>query len=188
MPLSFAVILGGVVTAIGTSTNLVVSGLLEAHGLEPIGLFEIGKLGLPVAAVGLALIVWLAPILLPDRRGPRREFAEDLREFAVSMLVAPQGPLDGKPLEAGGLRHLRGVFLVAIEREGERIAPVAPTSVLHGGDRLTFVGRADLIVDLQRARGLASAERQHIEGLDSADHTFFEAVVGQTSPLVGSTL
>jgi di/tricarboxylate transporter len=188
MPLSFAVILGGVLTAIGTSTNLVVSGLLEAHGLEPIGLFEIGKLGLPVAACGLILIVWLAPILLPDRRGPRREFAEDLREFAVSMLVVRHGPLDGKAVEAGGLRHLRGVFLVAIERGGEHIAPVAPTSVLHGGDRLTFVGQADLVVDLQRTRGLASAEQQHLEGLDSADHTFFEAVVGRTSPLVGSTM
>jgi len=188
MPLSFAVILGGVVTAIGTSTNLVVSGLLEAYGLEPFGLFEIGKLGLPVAAGGLALIVWFAPILLPERRGIRRELAEDIREFAVNMLVVPQGPLDGKPVEAGGLRHLSGVFLVAIEREGEHIAPVAPTSILHGGDRLTFVGRADLIVDLQRARGLASAERQHLEGLGSADYTFFEAVVGQTSPLVGSTL
>jgi di/tricarboxylate transporter len=188
MPLSFAVILGGVVTTIGTSTNLVVSGLLEAHGLEPFGLFEIGKLGLPVAAGGLALIVWLAPILLPERRGIRRELAEDIREFAVNMLVVPQGPLDGKPVEAGGLRHLSGVFLVAIERQGEHIAPVAPTAILHGGDRLTFAGRADLIVDLQRTRGLASAERQHLEGLDSADYTFFEAVVGQTSPLVGSTL
>jgi di/tricarboxylate transporter len=80
------------------------------------------------------------------------------------------------------------VFLVAIERDGERIAPVAPTSTLHGGDRLTFVGRADLVVDLQKTRGLASAEHQHLAGLDSPEHTFFEAVVGQTSPLVGDTL
>ncbi|HXV36785.1 MAG TPA: SLC13 family permease [Myxococcota bacterium] len=188
MPLSFAVILGGVVTAIGTSTNLVISGLLEANGFAPMGLFEISRLGLPVAAVGIAMIVWLAPSVLPARRGARREFTEDLREFAVSMLVVPQGPLDGKPVEAGGLRHLTGVFLVAIEREGERIAPVAPTSTLHGGDRLTFVGRADLVVDLQKTRGLASAEHQHLAGLDSAEHTFFEAVVGQNSPLVGDTL
>jgi di/tricarboxylate transporter len=188
MPLSFAAILGGVVTTIGTSTNLVISGLLEASGEAPLGMFEISRVGLPVAFVGLVALVLLAPVLIPERRPARRELDEDFREFVVNMLVQPGGPMDGRSVADAGLRHLQGVFLVEIERGGDLIAPVTPTTALHGGDRLTFVGKADLIVDLQAMRGLALAERAHTGGLDSARHTFFEAVVGATSPLVGRTL
>lgn len=188
MPLSFAAILGGVITVIGTSTNIVVSGLLEASGQEPLGLFEISKVGLPVAVLGVGLLLFLAPVVLPERRAARRELTEDVREFVVNMDVVPSGPLDGQAVEAGGLRHLQGVYLAEIERGSELIAPVTPTTVLRGGDRLTFVGRSDLVLDLQSARGLVSSERQHLVGLESSEHTFFEAVVGATSSLVGNTL
>ena len=187
MPLSFAAILGGVVTAIGTSTNLVISGLLEASGELPLGMFEISSVGLPVALIGLILIVLLAPALIPERRGVGAELDEEFREFVLNMLVTPGGPLDGKTVEEGGLRHLQGVFLVEVDRGGE-IIPVTPSTVLHGDDRLVFVGKADLVVDLQGMRGLVSTEHQHTGGLDSARHTFFEAVVGKVSPLVGRTL
>jgi di/tricarboxylate transporter len=188
MPLSFAAILGGVVTTIGTSTNLVVSGLLEASGGEPLGMFEITAVGLPVAVVGLAAVVLFAPVLLPDRRGARKDLDEGFREFVVHMLVKASGPLDRKTVEEAGLRHLQGVFLVEIERGSELIAPVTPQTRLHGDDRLTFVGKADLIVDLQNMRGLVFAGHEHTGGLDSVRHTFFEAVVGEVSPLVGKTL
>ena len=187
MPLSFAAILGGVATAIGTSTNLVISGLLEASGEPPLGMFEISAVGLPVALVGLALIVLLAPALIPERRSVGAKLDEEFREFVLNMLVTPGGPLDGKTVEEGGLRHLQGVFLVEVDRRGE-IIPVTPSTVLHGEDRLVFVGKADLVVDLQGMRGLVSTEHQHTGGLDTARHTFFEAVVGKVSPLVGRTL
>jgi di/tricarboxylate transporter len=188
MPLSFAAILGGVVTTIGTSTNLVVSGLLEASGEPPLGMFEISAVGIPVAVVGLVALVLFAPLLIPERRPARRELDEEFREFVVNMLVQAGGPMDGRSVADAGLRHLQGVFLVEIERGGDLIAPVNPTTVLHGGDRLTFVGKADLIVDLQAMRGLALAEHAHTGGLDTARHTFFEAVVGEVSPFVGHTL
>ena len=129
-----------------------------------------------------------SPILVPERRPARRELDEEFREFVVNMLVQPRGPVDGRTVAEAGLRHLQGVFLVEIERDGDLIAPVPPTTVLHGDDRLTFVGKADLVVDLQATRGLALAERDHTGGLDTARHTFFEAVVGEVSPLVGRTL
>ncbi len=188
MPLSFAAILGGTATVIGTSTNLVVSGLLEAAGQPPIGMFEITKVGLPVAAVGLLFVVLLAPWILPERRPARRGLDENVREFVVQMVVEPGGALDGKAVEAGGLRHLQGVYLAEIERDGEVIAPVAPTTVLRGNDRLTFVGQADLVVDLQGTRGIRSSEEAHFAGFDTARQTFFEAVVGAASPLTGKTL
>lgn len=188
MPLSFGVILGGLVTTIGTSTNLVISGLLEKSGHPPLALFEMSPVGLPVAVMGCALIVLLAPIVLPERRAPRAVLEEDIREFAVNMVVTLGGVLDGLRVEEGGLRHLQGVYLVQVERGGQVIAPVEPTTILVGGDRLTFVGRADNVVDIQGLRGLESEERTHVAAFDSERHTFFEAVIGAASPLVNKTL
>ncbi|HXG44602.1 MAG TPA: SLC13 family permease, partial [Gemmatimonadales bacterium] len=176
MPLSYAVILGGVVTLIGTSTNLVVSGLLDAKTGRPMGLFEITPFGLPVALVGVTVLILTAQRLLPERRPARRDLGENLREFTVSMEVVAGGPLDGRTVEEAGLRNLQGVFLAELERQGEQVAPVASTTVLRGGDRLLFVGRVDTIVDLQAIRGLVSSEERHLAAFGSAGHTFFEAV------------
>jgi len=77
---------------------------------------------------------------------------------------------------------------VEIVRGGDVIAPVAPDAILRGGDLLTFVGRVDVIVDLQGMRGLTSSEQKHLEPFDTTRHTFFEAVLGEASPLVGRTL
>jgi di/tricarboxylate transporter len=188
MPLSFATILGGVITVMGTSTNLVVSGLLVANGMEPLGIFELTWVGLPLAILGVGTIVLVAPLLLPARRAAREDLSEDVRQFVVDMEVAAGGPLDGRSVEAGGLRHLQGVFLVQIDRGGELIAPVGPQAVLRGGDHLRFVGKADLVVDLQRTRGLVTAEHAELPEFDPRRATFFEAVIGPASPLVGKTL
>ena len=188
MPLSYAVILGGVVTLIGTSTNLVVSGLLDAKTGTPMGMFEITPIGLPVAVAGLAVMILTARRLLPERRPARRDVEQSLREFSMGMVVVPGGPLDGRTVEDAGLRSLQGVFLAEIERGEELIAPVASTTPLRGGDRLCFVGRVDQVVDLHAIRGLVSTEERHFVGVDSARHTLFEAVIGVTSPLLGKTL
>ena len=187
MPLSFGVILGGVVTTIGTSTNLVVSGLLENAGQAPFGLFEITHVGLPMALVGIVLVAFTAPLLLPDRSTPRRDLRSAERDFVVRMVVDPAGPIAGKTVEAAGLRNLEGVFLVEIERAGDPIAPVAPTTALHGGDHLLFVGQARLILDLRNRPGLVSAETPHLEELETPEHRFFEAVIGANSPMLGKT-
>ena len=188
MPLSFAAILGGLVTLIGTSTNLVVSGLLTSIGEAPLEMFELTPVGLPIAVVGVGLVLVLAPRVLPDRSPARDDLSEGFREFVVTMAVVDGGPLDGRSVGDGRLRNLKGVFLVEIERQGEVIAPVAPQTVLSGGDLLTFVGRVDEVVDLQTTRGLRSSEQQHLEKFDTARQTFFEVVLGPASPLVGRTL
>ena len=188
MPLSFAVVLGGVVTTIGTSTNLVVSGLLQKAGAEPLGLFEITPVGLPVALIGLLTLIITVPWLQPDRTPARQQVTDGVREFAVTMRVVEGGPLDGLGVEDAGLRNLQGVFLAELERTGEMIAPVAPTQVLRGGDVLNFVGRADVVVDLQSRKGLVSTEVRQMAHFDSARHCFYQAVVGANSPLVGETL
>jgi di/tricarboxylate transporter len=187
MPLSFAVILGGVVTTIGTSTNLVVSGLLEASGQSPLGLFEISHVGLPIAVVGVLVVALTAPRVLADRESPRRRLAAAERDFVVRMVVEPAGGLAGKSVEEARLRHLEGVFLVEIERDGDPIAPVAPTTTLREGDHLLFVGQARLVADLRNIPGLRSAEDPHLQELDTPAHRLAEAVIGTGSPLLGRT-
>jgi di/tricarboxylate transporter len=189
LPVSFATILGGVITLIGTSTNLVVSGLLESHGQEPLGFFEIGKIGLPVAVAGIALLVLLTPLLLPVRRAPSESVEADAREFTVEMIVAGDGPTAGKSVSEAGLRNLQGVYLVEIERDGRTIAPVGPDEVLVEGDRLTFAGNVDRVLDLQAVPGLVSAEEPHFDVVGSTlRRRLFEAVVASASALDGSTL
>ncbi|MGW8265964.1 MAG: SLC13 family permease [Longimicrobiales bacterium] len=185
MPLSFAAILGGMVTVIGTSTTIVVSGLLVSEGLPALGMFEIARIGLPLAVTGIVFVFVLAPILLPDRRGSLREFEEEFREYTVNMVVTPGGPLEGKTVEEAGLRHLEGVFLVEVRRAGEIIAPASPQTHLRGGDLLTFAGRSDTVMDLRSTRGLSSDEEEHALEFNEAGHTYFEVVVGADSPLNG---
>jgi di/tricarboxylate transporter len=188
IPLSFATILGGMITVMGTSTNLVVSGLMVQSGQTPLGFFEITKLGLPVAIAGLLLLVAVAPRLLPDRRTASQQFEENIREFVVNMRLSPDGPMAGATVEAAGLRSLQGVFLAEIVRQGQTIAPAAPTTQLEGGDQLVFVGRADVIRDLHAMQGLTALEEHHAKGFNGREHTFFEAVISSASPLAGSTL
>lgn len=188
MPLSFAALLGGVMTVIGTSTNIVVSGLMTESGLGGLGFFELAAVGLPIALLGTVLLVGLAPILLPERRSVRQGIDEEARQFVIEMMVDRGGPLDGRPVEAAGLRHLSSVFLATIEREGYLIAPVGPEERMRGGDRLRFVGKVKDVVDLAGIRGLTPEPTDHLVDLDTAAARYFEAVIGAESPLVGNTL
>lgn len=187
IPVSYAAVLGGVTTTIGTSTNLTVSGLLTAAGMEPLSLLELTPVGVPIAIGGCLAIVFLAGRLLPDRTRTDGEGRGE-REFAFSMRVRPGAVADGRSVEEAGLRHLKGVFLVEIDRGGRVIAPVGPEEVLVGGDVLTFVGRVDHVVDLQRTPGLQSTENRQIDQLGGGSHRFYEVVVANSLNLVGRTL
>ena len=186
MPLSFAAILGGMLTLIGTSTNLVASDLVEATGQEPFGLLEPARLGLPVVLIGMVVVVLLGPRLLPERGKVDNSTVE--RPFTISLSVIDGGELDGHSVASGGLRQLGAVFLVAVERRGELTAPVSPEHMLRGGDVLTFAGQVDHVVELEKVPGLDLAAGDQILKLDGGEHAWFEAVIGAGSPLVGQTL
>ncbi|MBW3591336.1 MAG: SLC13 family permease [Actinobacteria bacterium] len=188
MPLSFAAILGGVMTTIGTSTNLVVSGLLQEAGMPPLGIFEISGVGVPIALAGLLVLVALYPVLMAERHSAHDQFTADAREFTVEMIVDRGGALAGKSVTQAGLRNLQGVYLVEIERDDSAIAPVSPDEQLAGGDRLIFAGNVSKILDLARMRGLTPAEERHFAIDGNGSSRFFEVVVGADSALIGSTL
>jgi di/tricarboxylate transporter len=189
IPLSYAAILGGTCTVIGTSTNLVVHGMvLSATDLGPMGFFEIGLLGLPSALLGVAVVLLGSHWLLPERKPPLR-LQDDPREYAIEMLVEPDSPLVGRSVEQAGLRHLPGAFLVEIERAGKLLPAVSSAEVLRAEDRLVFIGVVDSVVDILRLRGLIPAPDQ-VYKLDEprAERRLVEVVVSDSSPVVGRTI
>lgn len=193
LPLSYAAILGGLCTLIGTSTNVVVNGLILEHNrtagavpITPFSMFTITPIGLPVALAGVAYILAAGRRLLPARLTPLED-EDDRRHYTVAMRVDTAAPIAGRTLEAAGLRNLSGLFLAHIEREQNVEHAVGPDEVLREGDVLVFVGVLDSIVDLQQIRGLSPLSWEAGWGTRQ-DHRLIEAVVSPSSPLVGLTI
>ncbi len=189
IPLSYASILGGTLTLIGTSTNLVVDGqyrmLTGAEGFE---LFDVTPVGLVFAGIGFLFVLLTANWLLPVRMSASEQFA-DRRAFTFEVAVASDSALVGRSIEEAGLRNLGRTFLAEIERRGSIITAVAPTERLQAGDRLVFVGETDAIVDLLRRDGLVPSESSEpVIEQDVAERRLIEAVVSQECEAVGRTL
>jgi di/tricarboxylate transporter len=193
IPLSYAAVLGGVCTLIGTSTNLVVQAqLVAARQLDPtvpiMGMFTMTPVGLPVALAGVAFILLTSRWLLPERKAFLADVA-DPKQYTIELMVEPGSPIAGQTIERAGLRRLPGAFLSAIEREGETLVAVGPDQILHANDRLVFVGVVDSIVDLQRIRGLVPATDEVFKITTSRlEHLLIETVVSGTSHLVGRSI
>lgn len=193
LPLSYAAIFGGICTLIGTSTNLVVNGMVQKHfSAGPLagglGMFEITKLGLPCAVIGFIYMLFVGRRFLPaGRRGD--EVFRNPREYTLEMLVRDSSPLIGKSIEQAGLRHLRGAYVAEIIRADDVLSAVSPEEVLRTGDRLVFVGNVTTINEILQRRGLDPATDQ-IFRLDAPRHErcLVEAVVSDTCPLVGKTI
>jgi di/tricarboxylate transporter len=215
MPMNTVVVLGGICTLIGTSTNVIVAGLVEdrvTRGIDkpwgvfdltwlglpaawarweftgPLGMFDITWLGIPLFIIGIVYGVTASRFLLKDRRPPMSR-SDDPRQYSLEMLVEPGSNLVGRTIEAAGLRHLDGLFLMEIDRAGHVIAAVSPTERLEAGDRLVFVGVIDSVVELQKVRGLRPATDQVFKLDDPrSERQLVEAVVSRTCPLIGRTI
>ncbi|MFQ5515834.1 MAG: SLC13 family permease [Myxococcota bacterium] len=190
MPLSYASMLGGACTLIGTSTMLVVNGLLisEVGPERGMGMFDISRVSVPCAVAGVAYLLIFGRWLLPDRR-PVISPQDDAREYVVEMIVEPGSPLAGKTIEEAGLRHLPGLYLMEIDRDEQVLPAVSSNVVLRERDRLVFAGIVESVVDLRKIRGLAPATNQVFK-LDATrtNRSLVEAVVSEACPVVGMTI
>ncbi|HMP78726.1 MAG TPA: SLC13 family permease [Pirellulaceae bacterium] len=190
IPLSFLTIFGGTCTLIGTSTNLVVNGLILDNNLPGLHLFEIAWVGVPYALIGVAYLFLMGPRLLPDRRELLEQLGESRREYITEMRVEPGCVLGGKTVEESSLRGLQGLFLIEIDRQGEVVAPVRPDHTIQHGDRLVFAGVVSSMVELERIPGLVpiADPNYEVQPQVQSGRRLWEAVVSETSPLVGKTL
>ena len=180
IPLSYVAILGGTLTLVGTSTHLILNGLMVQADQKPLQLFDFLYVGGFLLFSGLMVIVFLAPRLMPEQsqqndQGPA---------YFVEAKVEPESPLIGKTVDEAGLRHLQAVFLVELVRNGQILAPVGPGEVVQANDRLLFSGEVDSAVQLKTMPGLS------LPGLVKhlTTDNLAEVVVSHNSMLVGQTL
>lgn len=187
IPLSYATILGGLVTMVGTSTNILVDGVARAQGLAPFSMFEITVPALIMALAGCAFMLAFARRLLPVRETLTQQFTgSGDRLFMTELFVPEDSRLLGKTLKEARLSNGTIQVLTLFRGEQEMAAP-DPETRLEAGDRLVVHSRSSAMMDLRSTDlvGLQAAASQHdLETLRRRDVVMVEAIVGQTSRYV----
>ena len=178
LPISYAALLGGTLTLIGTSTNLIVSSFLEDVTGEGIAFFAFLPVALPAAIAGLVAMLLMHKVLPRSDQG-----GLPFNEFLIEMVVGDDSRLIGKSVAENGLRDLGELFLVELVREGRLLTPVSPGELLEAGDRLIFSGDVSKVGILERFHGLRSfAIDQGLLGTNLTEVVLLPgaAVIGQT--------
>ncbi|MGE6606472.1 SLC13 family permease [Halomonas sp. NPDC076908] len=181
IPLSYASVLGGITTLVGTSTNLVVNSFnLSASGSE-LGMFQFSLVGVPVALITLCILLWRANAL------PHHHLEDNNEKLSYFLAadVEADSPMIGKSIEENGLRSLNGLYLLEIERQGRLISPVAPDERLQAADTLVFTGEVSKVQALQRFPGLNLFGHQAGNLLAT---NLVEVVISHESELASKTL
>lgn len=190
IPVSYAAILGGMCTLIGTSTNLIVHGLMIENGYSGFGFFELSLIGLPILFVGMIYLLVFGYKLLPETKTLREEISKSSRDYVVELKVKDDYKYIGFSIEDAGLRHLKGLYLFQIERNNTTINPASPKEIIQLGDRLFFTGLPQTILELQKTTGLEIIEdsRFDLKNYDSDKLKSFEVVVSPSSPLINQKI
>jgi di/tricarboxylate transporter len=186
IPLSYAAILGGCMTLVGTSTNLIVNGMAIEAGLEGLNIFDFIYVGAPMLFVGFLYLLFFGKKLLPDTKDMVEDFVQSSREYLIEAKVNSDSPLINKSIMEAKLRHLKGLFLVEIVRGDKLITPVSPYEVLQAGDGLIFTGVTSAISDLEKpAMGLSLPKPT---GARDTGMNIIELVISHNSRLIGSKI
>lgn len=191
IPLSYAAILGGTVTLIGTSTNLIVNGMIENNTIIPdlrsLEMFDFIYVGIPMVLIGFLYLLFFGNKILPDKSTITETFRSDTREYIVEAKVRANSHLIGKTISEAGLRDLKGLYLVEILRRSFRISAVAPDVILDRGDVLVFAGETSRIAELINATsGLVLPE---VGMLTKKRRTeIIEIVISQNSSLINKSV
>lgn len=188
IPLSYMAILGGTMTLIGTSTNLVIDGLLQAEKGVSLRMFDIAAVGFPLTVVGSIFLTLCGNRLLPNREDAVEQM-QTAREYAVEFRVLANGPLVGKSVAAAGLRSLVHGFLTRVERDEYLVVEVTPELILDPNDVLIFVGAPQCASELREIRGLEpSAGDVNKLGIRHSQRRLVEAVIGPDFTGIGQTV
>jgi di/tricarboxylate transporter len=187
MPLSFAAVAGGTITLIGTSTNLVLNGLMIENNIEGFKFWDFLIPGLTVTGAVLLTTIILAPIVLKRPEETTSSDQPSNRQYTTELKVIPGGTMDGKTVKSAGLRNLNDLFLAEIYRNGEFISPVTPKMTLQANDTLFFTGALDQVNELLDLfpKGLKTVEEKFEV---NARHDLLEVIVPNNSDLIGRPL
>ncbi|KNE21218.1 SLC13 family permease [Virgibacillus pantothenticus] len=186
IPLSYATILGGTITLMGTSTNLVVHGMLMDYGYDGFSIFQLAVIGIPITVAGLIYLLVIGRHLLPDQKGLQQQVRESSKEYIAELMVEDSFSGVNRTVKEAGLRELKGLYLLEIIRDKERVFPVRSTTRIQAGDRLIFTGLITALAGLQATKGLtvSMGKSVDVDDLQKANSTIVEAVVSHQSSLL----
>lgn len=178
IPLSYAAILGGTLTLIGTSTNLIINSFVEDAGLPSLNFFTPTLIGLAVLVGGVLILIPLSYFLPSYDDG-----SQDELPYFLEARVEPGSPLVGRSVSENNLRALRKLFLAEVIRDGKTTASIDPDFVLQARDRLLFCGDVESVATLQEIQGLTLFGQHHLNG-----QNFVEVVVSSSASVCNKTL
>ncbi|MDF1741019.1 MAG: SLC13 family permease [Verrucomicrobiales bacterium] len=191
IPMSYAAIVGGTCTIIGTSTNLIASDIAMKYGLEPFGMFEVSKLGLLFVAAAIVYIILGGWRLIPDRETLSTLFdGEASQEFLTQVYVNSSSPLVGKAFPETPLAKNRGLRVIEIVRRGRPVPIPLDKLIFEAKDQILMKTRASGVVELSETSGLDLQPESEL-GLDlmqTESAVLMEGIVGPESRLVGKSL
>jgi di/tricarboxylate transporter len=187
IPLSYAAVLGGCCTLVGTSTNLLVTGILQSRGLPPLRMFELAWVGLPMLAVG-AVFIGVFGRFLPKRQPANTTLAEeDRREYITEVFVQPGAAIIGRSTTEAGLTLARGIRVVEIVRDDTSLSLENPA--LAAGDRLVLACRPQGVTHARSIDGLdlAAELKLGLGQISAHEGVLVEGIVAPNSDLIGRT-
>lgn len=196
MPLSFATILGGMITLIGTSTNVLASGVSEKLGYGAFSLFQFTGLGLITFFVGLMYLAFVAPILLPDRiKSNSDTFTQDydMKDYVTEVVVTPRSSLIGQTLRQSELQRKFDIDVLEIIHNGTHFPQPLADKVLSAGDILIIRSSREELLKIREERGLeivpdVKFQSEVEDVLSSGEEQLAEVLILSNSRLIGSTL
>ena len=186
IPLSYATIFGGMITIIGTSTTLVLNGFMVKNNLDPINTTNLFLIGLSITVICILFILLFGNKLLPQRQDLIEKFELEKREYLIEKRLSKNSDLIGKSVKEGGLRNLKGVYLVEIVRNEQVISPVNPNETIESNDILIFAGNTDTIIDLTLSN-VGIELPAHLEP-SGKDIKVVEGVISANNSLIGKTI
>ena len=191
MPMAFAAILSSSVTLVSTSTNVIVSGLITQFGLEPISMFELTPVGIPILVTGILYMLFIGKRLIPERETPQ-DMAEtfNLRPYLAELRILPDSSLEGKTLAESNLGRNFDLTVLSIIREGNRKVHPPADTVLQVGDALLVEGASESILKIKDVTGIDIQADVKFSDEDLLGEGFHlaEVVLLPRSPFIGHTV
>jgi len=191
IPLSYAAIVGGTMTIIGTSTNLIASGISIEKGMKPFTMFEIMPLGLIFVAVTFVYLMTIGKKLLPDRVTLATLIdSSESREFITHAFVKNDSPLLGKSFVDSEIGKMKKLRIIEVLRKGRRVTAPLPEILFEEGDEIVFKGDLSVVMEVSKAGGMdmRGNEKLGLEGLRTESAVLMEGILGPDSSLAGKSL